>query len=130
VSAISLNRVSTSFSLSLSFCLFLFPLLRYVCLDKCIRSSLFFFSLVAVVVCNNRENTAADGQHAFLSVHSFKRGGTHARSVHNDRTKGTQKKKERDVNLRYTYKKKMMRNLHRREAAARIICPDVDLRRL
>jgi hypothetical protein len=60
---------------------------------------------VVVVVCNNRENTAADGQHAFPSVHSFKRGGTHAHSVHNDRTKGTQKK-ERDVNLRHTYKKK------------------------
>jgi hypothetical protein len=126
VSAISLSGVSTSFSL-VSFSLF--PFLRYVCLDKCIRSSLFFiFSLVAVV-CNNRENTAADGQHAFASVHSFKRGGTHARSVHNDRTKGTQKK-ERDVNLRHTKKKKMMRNWHRREAAARIICPDVDLRRL
>jgi hypothetical protein len=80
-------------------------------LDKCIRSSLslFFSSSLSfslfVVVCNNRENTAADGQHAFPSVHSFKRGGTHARSVHNDRTKGTQKKK-RDVNLRHIYKKK------------------------
>ena len=97
-----------------------FPLLRYVCLDKCIRSSLpgfFYYSplavvpdvvvvVVLVVVCNNRENTAADGQHAFASVHSFKRGGTHARSVHNDMTKGTKKNEregERDVNLRRTH---------------------------
>ncbi len=53
----------------------------------------FSLVVVVVVVCNNRENTAADGLHAFASVHSFKRGGTHAHSVHNDRTKGTQKKK-------------------------------------
>ena len=68
------------FSLPLLFSLF--PLLRYVCLDKCIRSFHFFSLVVAVVVCNNMENTAADGQHALASVHSFKRrGGTHAHLI-------------------------------------------------
>lgn len=101
---------SVYFLLSLS----RFPLLRYVCLDKCIRSflSLSFFLLSLFIVRRRLqqqgENTAADGQHAFASVHSLKRGGTYARSVHNDRTKGTQKKTS-DVNLRHTYKKRRRR---------------------
>lgn len=63
-----------------------------------------------------------------LSIHSREVAHTHAQCTLIGQR---EQKNERDVNLRYTYKKKeMMRNLHRRKTAARIICPDVDLRRL
>ena len=89
----SLLHFSLVFSLVRSFArsLALFPVQRYVSLDKYIHSPspLFpsrFFVLflsrvvvVDVVVCKKSgKNTAADGQHAFASVHSVERGGTHA----------------------------------------------------
>ena len=68
-------------------------------MDKCIHPS-FSSSLSSVTAGKTRRQMVST---RFVSVHLLKRGGTYAHSVQNDRTKGTQK--ERNVNLRYTYKK-------------------------